>query len=229
MTAPVAGIAYSLWLRMRWGIAATLFYLAALATAARVVPNAGELVVLPLLLMIASVAHLLQVFRMGPADLGVRTSGFPANMFVLPLETRSLSGCPIALAAATFAGLWVLIVYLVLMPAGFSPPVLWPAAVVATACAWAQAISWSPFPTPRARAGDRACSADPAGNAGRHVYGKPGRRGQRDRGLFCLAGAGLRICRARGVARSMRHGIELDPIAGQTSLCPSLAACGQPR
>jgi hypothetical protein len=153
MTSPASGLAYFLWLRIRWAAAGTVAYLVCLAFAAHIVPEFGEPdpIVLALCLLTASIAHLLHVFTLGPADLGVKNSGFPTHMFVLPLKTQTLSGWPILYAAATFAILWVLIVHVVLRPAGYSPPVLWPAAISATAIGWIQSISWSPFPTPFAR------------------------------------------------------------------------------
>jgi hypothetical protein len=143
------GIAYLLWLRLRWGVAAISIYLIGLSVAARFVPT--EPMVMALCLLTAVIAHLLHVFTLGPADFGVKSSGYPANMFVLPLTTRSLSGWPILYGAASFALLWVLVVYLVLIPVGFSPAVLWPATIAAASAAWVQAVSWMPFPTPFAR------------------------------------------------------------------------------
>jgi hypothetical protein len=138
-----------LWLRLRWGAAATLMYLIALSVAANFAP--AEPMVMAVGLLMCGIAHLLHVFTLGPADFGVKSSGFPANMFVLPLQTRALTGWPILYGAITFALLWVLVVYLVLIPIGFSPPVLWPAAIAAASAGWVQAISWTPFPTPFAR------------------------------------------------------------------------------
>jgi hypothetical protein len=140
-----------LWLRLRWGLAATTLYLIALAVAVQLVPNPGEPVVLAVLLLLASVTHMLQVFTLGPADLGAMRSGYPANMFVLPMPTRALVGWPMLYGAAVHVSLWLLVVWLVLLPAGFSPPVWWPAAVIAAFTAWVQAIGWSPFPIPFAR------------------------------------------------------------------------------
>jgi hypothetical protein len=153
MNSPAGGLGYYLWLRIRWGAAGTLAYLICLGIAAHVVPKFGEPdpIILALCALTASITHLLQVFTLGPADFGVKTSGFPTYMFALPVKTRTLSGWPIVYAAASFAMLWVLIVFVVLVPAGYSPPILWPAAIGATAVGWIQAVSWSPFPTPFAR------------------------------------------------------------------------------
>src|SRR5688572_24525768 len=130
------GIAYMLWLRLRWGAAATLMYLFALSAASQFVP--ADPMIMALGLSMCGIAHLLHVFTLGPADFGVKSSGFPANMFVLPLKTRTLTGWPILYGAATFAMLWVLVVHLVLKPVGFSPPVFWPAAIAAASAGWVQ-------------------------------------------------------------------------------------------
>jgi hypothetical protein len=117
----------------------------------QLVPNAGEPVVLAVLLLIASVTHMLQVFTLGPADLGALGSGYPANMFALPMPTRALVGWPMLYGAAVHVALWLIVVYVVLVPAGFSPPVWWPAAGIAAFTTWVQAIGWSPSPIPFAR------------------------------------------------------------------------------
>jgi hypothetical protein len=151
MNYPAATIAYSLWLRLRWAAAGISLYLVGLAIAAQLFPNSGEPVVLAALLLTAAFAHMLHVFTLGPADLGVKGSGFPTCMLTLPLSTRALAGWPMLCGASAHAILWVIVVYAVLIPAGFSPPVFWPAAMIGAGTVWAQAISWSPFPTPFAR------------------------------------------------------------------------------
>src|SRR5688572_30003068 len=100
-----------LWLRLRWSVAATLTYLFALSVAAHFVP--ADPTVMAVGLLPAAIAPMLHVFTLGPADFGVKSSGYPANMFVLPLKTPSLAGWPILYGATTFAMLWVLVVYLV--------------------------------------------------------------------------------------------------------------------
>ena len=79
MNSTALGIAYSLWLRMKWSLAGIVAYLATLAVAAQVFPGAGEPVMLAALLVTAAIAHLLQVFTLGPADIAVRASGFPST------------------------------------------------------------------------------------------------------------------------------------------------------
>jgi hypothetical protein len=108
-------------------------------------------VLLAALLVTAAIAHLMQVFTLGAADVAVRASGFPKHMFVLPVATRSLVGWPILCAAAIHGGLWLVVATLVLRPAGYAAPVLWPATIIAAGTAWVQALGWTPFPTPYAR------------------------------------------------------------------------------
>jgi hypothetical protein len=151
MTAPALGIAYSIWLRARWSALGIAIYLLGLSIAAQVYAGIREPVLLAALLLTTAITHLIQVFTLGPADIGVRASGYPKHMFVLPLATRSLVGWPMLIAAATHAGLWILVATLVFIPAGFAAPRLWPAALFAASTAWVQAIGWTPFPTPYLR------------------------------------------------------------------------------
>jgi hypothetical protein len=151
ITAPALGIAHSMWLRARWAAAGIAIYLFCLTIAAQLFPGSREPMLLAALLLTAAIAHLLQVFTLGPSDLGIRASGYPKHMFVLPLATRSLVGWPMLLGGATHAALWILVATLVFIPAGFAAPRLWPAALVAAGTAWVQAIGWTPFPTPYLR------------------------------------------------------------------------------
>jgi hypothetical protein len=149
MHAPAAGVAYSLWLRLRWVMAGIFAYMAILAVIVQLYPRPQSAAgAYPLC---AVFAHLLTVFTLGPVDLGARGSGFPKSMFVLPLRTRSLVCWPMIYGTVSVAALWVLVTTLILNPAGLNTPVLWPAAVAAAAIAWLQAIGWSPFPSPFAR------------------------------------------------------------------------------
>ena len=231
MTSPAVGIAYMLWLRLRWGAAATVIYLFALSVAAQFLP--ADPMIMALTLLTAAIAHLLHVFTLGPADFGVKSSGYPANMFVLPLRTRTLTGWPIVYGAATFAMLWVLVVTLVLKPIGFSPPVLWPAAIAAASAAWVQAIGWAPFPTPFARVPVLALAAIPLillGTWAAIYLESQQRRRHRDRGQLDLGGtrAWLR-CAWTGTC-SMRRGVNLERRARKDpgSSCPSARVDLQP-
>jgi hypothetical protein len=160
-SAPAVGIAYSMWLRARWSALAIAVYIFGLAIAAQLFPAAREPVLLAALLLTAAITHLIQVFTLGPADLGIRASGYPKHMFVLPMATRSLVAWPMLMAATIHATLWILVATLVFVPAGFAAPRLWPAALIAVGTAWIQAIGWTPFPTPYLRVPALALSMTP--------------------------------------------------------------------
>jgi hypothetical protein len=150
-----------MWLRARWSVLGIALYLLCLAIAAQMFPGIREPVLLAALLLTVAMTHLIQVFTLGPADLGIRDSGFPRHTFVLPLATRSLVAWPMLIGTTAHAGLWVLVAILVFRPAGFAAPVIWPAALFGSTIAWAQAISWTPFPTPYARVPALALSITP--------------------------------------------------------------------
>jgi hypothetical protein len=56
-----------------------------------------------------------------------------------------------AAGAAAVALFWLALAGLVLRPAGFDAPLLWPAVFLAALLAWVQAITWTPFPLPLLR------------------------------------------------------------------------------
>jgi hypothetical protein len=150
-----------MWLRARWSALGIALYLLCLAIAAQLFPGIREPVLLAALLLTVAITHLIQVFTLGPADLGIRNSGFPRHTFVFPLATRSLVAWPMLIGTAAHAGLWVLVATLVFRPAGFETPVIWPAVLFGSTIAWAQAISWTPFSTPYARVPALALSTTP--------------------------------------------------------------------
>ena len=153
MRGPAAGIGYSIWLRLRWVLSGILIYIAVVAATVQLLLPSGMMIVgaVGAIVLAASVAHLLTAFTLGPADLGIRGSGYPKNMMVLPVRTQLLVCWPVIYGASTIAILWVLIALFILRPAGLMVPVVWPAALGAASTAWLQAIGWSPFPSPFAR------------------------------------------------------------------------------
>jgi hypothetical protein len=151
-SSPALGIAYSLWLRLRWIVGATLISYLVLAVVPQFVPMAAPYCCgVSIAILFLAMVPLLNTFSFGPADLGVKSSGFPPHMRTLPISTRAIVGWPMLFAAATFALLWMLPACLIFMPAGFAVPIFWPAALFAAICFWIQAIGWSPFPSPFAR------------------------------------------------------------------------------
>ena len=151
MNTSAAGIGFSLWLRIRWVLVGLVIYFVVLATVVQLLPAPMMIAITGTLIPCSAVAHLLTVFTLGPADLGVRGSGFPKHMFVLPLRTRTLVRWPMLFGAAFMAFTWMVVALFILRPGGLNVPVLWPAALGAAGTAWLQAIGWSPFPSPFAR------------------------------------------------------------------------------
>ena len=152
MTSPALGMGYALWLRMRWMVAGAVGTLLVFTVAALTMSSAREfLLVAYMNVMVFELAMVLNAFVFGTVDFGSKASSFPSHMLVLPATTRQLVGWPMLFCCVFFAGTWLLSAGLLLLPAGFHPPMIWPAATAAAAVAWIQAISWSPFPTPFAR------------------------------------------------------------------------------
>lgn len=152
MASPAFGICYSLWLRLRWILIAVLALIAILALTAQLFPvTAPACCATSMGIVVLSMIPLLNAFSFGPADLGVKSSGFPTHMRALPVSTRALVGWPMLFAAATYVTLWTLPACLLFLPAGLQLPVIWPAIMLVAMCVWVQAIGWSPFPSPFAR------------------------------------------------------------------------------
>jgi hypothetical protein len=152
MTSAAFGITYSLWRRMRWAIIAVVVLMLFLALGVQIFPAAGPYFCgASIVFLFAAAVFFLNAFTYGPADLGVKSSGFPTHMRVLPVTTHALVGWPMLFAAITFVLLWVLPSCLIFLPSGFPLPVLWPATMLVALCVWVQAIGWSPFPSPFAR------------------------------------------------------------------------------
>ena len=152
MKSAAMGIGYSIWLRVRWVIAGTLISFFVLSLTPLFYPEAAPYCcAISIAILFIAMLPLLNAFSFGPADLGVKSSGFPPHMRTLPVSTRALVGWPMLFAAATFAMLWMLPASSIFMPAGFPVPVFWPAALLAALCLWVQGVGWSPFPSPYAR------------------------------------------------------------------------------
>jgi hypothetical protein len=152
MASPALGIGYSIWLRIRWVIGGVLILFLPLALTPQFFPDTAPYCgATSIVIMSIAMLPLLNAFSFGPADLGVRSSGFPPHMRTLPLSTRAMVGWPMLFAAATFGLLWMLPAGFIFKPAGFLLPVFWPAAVFASICLWVQAVGWTPFPSPFAR------------------------------------------------------------------------------
>src|SRR5262245_53665503 len=126
MHSPALAIAWELWRRHRWGLAATAAYTLAVAAVWRVLrpedvarsigqaffaeAMQGGLSVADLIHAVGSVTafpavmalvYLYAVFGYGDqADLAAKDSNFPHRMFVLPVSTRKLVAWPMLYGAA---------------------------------------------------------------------------------------------------------------------------------
>jgi hypothetical protein len=107
-------------------------------------PNLAVPMVLPLVwsltVAVASLAHAYG------ARLESRASSVPARQFTLPASSLLLAGAPLLTGALLCAACWPMLALAVLRPCGAEVPLLWPALLGAAFLAWAQALSWSPFP-----------------------------------------------------------------------------------
>lgn len=96
--------------------------------------------------------YFLAVFSFGlSGDLAARQSMYPSRMFTLPVSTSALAGWPMLYGSLAMAILWLVMRALALWPAGSEVPVIWPALLAASFLAWAQALTWMPYPLPGLR------------------------------------------------------------------------------
>jgi hypothetical protein len=155
MAAVALSFAQEMWSRQRYLLAPALLYLVALVVFVHVAPAwmVNPRIVVPLTLPLMCVAPVcMAAFSYGDkADVLARESGYPRRSFTLPLSTGALVGWPMALGAATVAGLWLVVSGLVLRVAGLPVPLLWPALFAAGMLTWTQALVWLPLPLPALR------------------------------------------------------------------------------
>lgn len=158
---PATAIAYYLWLRTRW-------MLAALVAVAVIVPCAQRLVIhlngngdyaaefmprlYPQLIMFAAITAtvilfvvLLSQFCYAEKDISGRESAFPRWMMALPVRSVSLVGWPMLYGSLVSALVCLLMFYMLLPLQAFSRLPYWPLLAAAAFCAWMQATSWIPF------------------------------------------------------------------------------------
>jgi len=160
MRSPAAAIAWEFRWRHRVGLTALAAYFAVMALI-KVVVLRGERVdfrsdetfalsvVVPLT---ATIIYFVAVFTFGlSGDLAARQSMYPARMFALPVTTAALAGWPMLYGSAAMALLWFATRLLGAWPSGVAVPVIWPALLAASFLAWAQALTWMPYPLPGLR------------------------------------------------------------------------------
>src|SRR4051794_26998287 len=135
--------------RRTFGITAIYFVLVCLACPllpetwrnADLVPALLAVPSVVLILLAASLAHGYE------GRLEARASAFPRRLFTLPVSAPGLAGPPLLLGTLLGA-CWPIVAVAILRPCGYQTSLFWPAALIAAFVAWAQALSWSPFPLP---------------------------------------------------------------------------------
>jgi hypothetical protein len=152
---PAASITYSLWLRSRVIIGASVAGTFALGGAAALldpIPRAvaGMVAAMP---FITGLALLIGVVTYGGADLSTPESVYPRHVMVYPARTRVLVAVPMLFGTLIVAAFYLVAGRIALYPAGLRLPVVWPAATMGATVAWLQAASWSPYRYPFLRAG----------------------------------------------------------------------------
>jgi hypothetical protein len=155
MHSPTLALAWQLWGRHRWGLAAVGAYCVTAAVVFNALPAGilearhGALMSIQFVLALIYVAA---VFAYGfESQLEARESCFPARLFTLPVRTGVLVGWPMLQGMAAVVLLWLAWAYFVLRPSGVEAA-LGSTALLAAACvAVLQALLWSPFGLPWVR------------------------------------------------------------------------------
>ena len=160
MRSPALALAWSVWRRYRWGLAACAAVWLVLAALGLLLPRgvwapatAGNEAITPVGVVVvgAFVPTIVFVFYVfswvhGEAWLEARETGFPTRTFTLPVSTATLVAWPMLQGTAAVAITWVAWCVAVLRPAGLDAALVWPALLAAALLAWLQALAWQPFP-----------------------------------------------------------------------------------
>lgn len=95
----------------------------------------------------ATFTYLLVVFTYGfDRDFSARESIYPARKFTLPVTNAALVGWPMLYGSVAMMILWLATRLLGAWPSDVDVPVIWPALLAAALLAWAQALTWMPYP-----------------------------------------------------------------------------------
>ena len=158
---PAGAIAWEFRQRYRWGWIALGSYFAILAiiklsVAARggaITFSSDESFAFAVIVPITTAfIYFLAVFTFGlTGDIAARQSMYPQRMFTLPVTTNVLAGLPMLYGTLAIAILWVALRLFSLWPSGTEVPEVWPAVMAASFLAWAQALTWMPYPLPGLR------------------------------------------------------------------------------
>jgi hypothetical protein len=152
---PAAAIVWEFRQRHRWGLMALLAAILVLGgiRIAVLMPQAPlELhdITFALLLPVplsAAFMYLLAVFTFGiSGDLAARESMYPPRMFTLPVSAAALAGWPMLYGGVSMVLLWFALRIAGTFPPGLEVPRYWPGLIAASLLAWAQALTWMPYP-----------------------------------------------------------------------------------
>src|SRR5688500_12517133 len=155
MRTPAAAIAWEFLQRHRWGLMAVVAALLTLgAINIAVLTAQGHLdardVTFALLVPVplsATFMYLLAVFTFGiSGDVAARESMFPPRMLTLPVSSAALAGWPMLYGCLSMTLLWFAMRIAGIFPSGAYVPKYWPALFAASLLAWAQALTWMPYP-----------------------------------------------------------------------------------
>lgn len=155
MRTPAAAFAWQFGRGHRWGAIGLLATIAALGSFKLAVLTSGWkldvtditfalLVPLPLA---ATFLYLLAVFTFGVSgDIAARESMYPPRMLALPVSSAALAGWPMLYGCVSMVLLWFAIRATGMFPSDVYVPTYWPAMFAAALLAWAQALTWMPYP-----------------------------------------------------------------------------------
>ena len=91
--------------------------------------------------------YLVAMFCYGfDGDLAARRSTYPARMFALPVTTAALAALPMLYGSVVVVIFWLATRVIAIWPPELDIPVIWPALLAAALLAWAQALTWMPYP-----------------------------------------------------------------------------------
>lgn len=155
MRTPAAAIAWEFRQRHRWGLIGLLttiltlgcIKIAVLATRADLDLRDVTFALLVPVPLFATFMYLLAVFTFGiSGDVAARESMYPPRMLTLPVSSAALAGWPMLYGCLSMMLLWFSMRLAGIFPSGVHVPKYWPALFVASLLAWAQALTWMPYP-----------------------------------------------------------------------------------
>ena len=156
MCSAAAAIAWEFRQRHRWGLIVLTGYMLVLGAIKLVIVVLGLSVTLGSEGRFAAVVsvplttafvYLVAAFCYGfDGDLAARRSTYPARMFALPVTTAALTALPMLYGSVVAVIFWLATRVIAIWPPRLDIPVVWPALLAAALLAWAQALTWMPYP-----------------------------------------------------------------------------------